>query len=101
MKTTIEITDALLAEARRTAAREKTTLRVLVEEGLREALRRRRSKEEPYRWPDLSFAGDGLAPEMEARGGWAGIRRSAYPDFFLDEGSSVEDDPKGDEGGEA
>lgn len=85
MKTTIEIPDALLAEARRTAAHEKTTLRALVEEGLREALRRRQAKKKPYHWPNLSFHGQGLTPEMEARGGWANIRKAAYPEFFLDD----------------
>lgn len=90
MKTTIEIPDQLLAEARRTAAQEKTTLRALVEEGLREALRRRQAKQKPYHWPNLSFHGQGLTPEMEARGGWARIRKAAYPEFFLDDGHGVD-----------
>ena len=41
MKTTIELSDALLDLAREVAAREHTTLKSLVEEGLRVALERR------------------------------------------------------------
>ncbi len=42
MKTTVEISDALLERARQTAAREKTTMRQIIEEGLRRALAERR-----------------------------------------------------------
>lgn len=41
MKTTIDIADGLMAEAKEVAQREKGTLRDLVEEGLRLALERR------------------------------------------------------------
>jgi len=34
MKTTVEISDAILHEARRVATREKTTVRALIEEGV-------------------------------------------------------------------
>jgi methylthioribose-1-phosphate isomerase len=40
LKTTIEISDALLEEARRVAARDRTTVRSLIEEGLRIVLDR-------------------------------------------------------------
>ena len=36
MKTTIELSDALLAEARKIAAREGVTMRTLIEQGLRQ-----------------------------------------------------------------
>lgn len=85
MKTTIEIADALLVEARGAAAREKTTLRALVEEGLREVLRRRKSRTKPFRLPDLTVRGQTLAPEFAARGGWTKLREAAYPGFFDDE----------------
>ena len=42
MKTTVEISDALLDEARRAAARERTTVRALIEEGLRKVIKDRR-----------------------------------------------------------
>lgn len=82
MKTTIEIAAPLLAEAKALAAREKTTLRCLVEEGLREVLRRKKV-EQPFVLRDASFkGGQGLTPEFEAKGGWARLREAAYPGFF-------------------
>jgi len=42
MKTTVEISDALLNEARQVATQEHTTLRALFEEGLRAAIERGR-----------------------------------------------------------
>ena len=39
MKTTVEISDALLKEARRVAARRNVTLRTLIEEGLRQVVK--------------------------------------------------------------
>lgn len=77
MKTTIDLPDALLADARRVASREKTTLRALMEEGLREALRRRKAKPEPFRLRDASFQGEGLQTDI-AEGDWAAIRDRAY-----------------------
>jgi predicted transcriptional regulator len=63
MKTTVDIADDLLARAREVAQREGTTLRALLEEGLRATLARREQKATSYRWPDLSVAGEGLDPE--------------------------------------
>ena len=49
MKTTIEIASGLLADAKRTAAREGTTLRALVEESLRATLDERRKRRVPFK----------------------------------------------------
>jgi len=76
MKTTIEIPEALLAEAKRAAAREGTTLRALVETGLRQLLRERRLPRH-FELRDASVDGKGLNPDV-ASGGWERIRAAAY-----------------------
>src|SRR5258708_173170 len=63
MKTTVEISDALLDEARRVAGREKTTLRSLVEQGLRRVLQERRAHA-AFRLKKASFKGRGFQPAM-------------------------------------
>ena len=76
MKTTVEISDPLLERARRTARREKTTVRQLIEEGLRSVLAERRRRG-PFRLRKASFRGDGLQPDV-ATAGWDRIREQAY-----------------------
>lgn len=50
MKTTVEIPDELLIRAKQYAARERTTLRRIIEQGLRIVLGGRRSKQKRIRW---------------------------------------------------
>ncbi|MES1244111.1 MAG: DUF2191 domain-containing protein [Acidobacteriota bacterium] len=76
MKTTVEISEDLFARTREVAQREGTTLRNLIEEGLRAALAKREQKSS-YRWPDLSVSGEGLAPEI-SEGSWESIRDRIY-----------------------
>lgn len=76
MKTTIEISDTLLKEARTVVTRERTTLRKLMEEGLREVLKARRKKQH-FRLRRASFAGKGLQPELRDAS-WERIRERAY-----------------------
>jgi predicted transcriptional regulator len=76
MKTTVEISEDLFVRTREIAQREGTTLRNLIEEGLRAALARR-EQQTSYRWPDLSVRGQGLAPEME-EGSWETLRDRIY-----------------------
>ena len=76
MKTTVEIADDLFAHTREVARREGTTLRTLIEEGLRAALARREQKA-TYHWPDLSVTGEGLAPDI-AEGSWEPLRDRIY-----------------------
>lgn len=78
MKTTIEIADALLDEARRVAGREKTTLRSLVEQGLRRVLQERRARA-GFRLKKVTFKGQGLQPDV-ADAGWDRIRALTYGD---------------------
>ena len=78
MKTTIDIADGLFNTARRTAQREGTTLRALVEEGLRRVLGERAHRS-AFRLRRATFKGEGLQPDV-AREGWDRIRDRAYED---------------------
>ena len=64
MKTTIEIADPLLEQARRIAARDGETLRSLVEQGLRAVIAQRSARDKPFRLRDASVKGDGLHPDV-------------------------------------
>lgn len=76
MKTTIEIADSLLEQARRVARRERTTLRSLVEQGLRDTIEKRATNA-PFRLRDASFDGQGLQPGV-SQGSWERIRDLIY-----------------------
>ncbi len=76
MKTTVEIPDSLAAEARQVARREGTTLRALIEAGLRQVLRERRRRVQ-FRLRDARFTGRGLQPAFRDAD-WQRIRESAY-----------------------
>ncbi|HEX9594433.1 MAG TPA: DUF2191 domain-containing protein [bacterium] len=76
MKTTVEISDALLAEAKAVAAREGITLKVLVETGLRQVLQAREARP-PYRLRRATFRGEGLREEWR-EADWADLRDAAY-----------------------
>ncbi len=76
MKTTVEISDALAAEAKAIADRDKTTLRALIEAGLQLVLRERRRRAR-FRLRDASFRGEGLQPEFRGAS-WEQIREAAY-----------------------
>ena len=76
MKTTIELPDELLAQARGVARREGATLRALVEEGLRRSLdARRRSVRRRLDFP--SYGGSGFAIEFRGAA-WHRIRDEVY-----------------------
>ena len=63
MKTTIEIADPLLREARKLAAREGLTLRAMVECGLHNVIAEARNGA-PFKLRRASFKGKGLRPEL-------------------------------------
>ena len=77
MKTTIELSDAALEEAKRVAKREGTSLRALVEEGLRRVLADRRGRRSGFRLRRSSFKGDGLSPEFDGES-WPAVRDAIY-----------------------
>jgi len=76
MKTTLDISDPLLREARAVVARERTTLRALVEQGLRRVLadKKRKSK---FRLRKATFKGQGLHPDVQGLS-WDQIRELSY-----------------------
>lgn len=76
MKTTVEIPDTLLEEARRLATRQETTLRALIIEGLRRIIAERR-RVGTFRLRKATFRGTGLQPDV-AGAGWERIREMAY-----------------------
>ena len=76
MKTTLEIADPLLREARKVAAREGTTLRALVERGLRKVVAEK-GQESTFHLRKASFKGNGVRRELESAD-WNRIRDLAY-----------------------
>ncbi|MFC0862683.1 type II toxin-antitoxin system VapB family antitoxin [Sphaerimonospora cavernae] len=78
MKTTVDIADVLLQEAREMARHEGTTLKALIEEGLRSVLSLR-SGRASFKLTDASVDGEGLQPGM-GLASWEEIRALAYGD---------------------
>jgi len=76
MKTTIDLAPGLLQAAKDRAARDGTTLRALVETGLRRVLEER-SGPGDFSLRDASCGGAGLQPEFRDAG-WEAVRRAAY-----------------------
>ena len=78
MKTTVEISGPLLSQAKAAARRERTTLRALIEEGLRRVLEEG-GDDQPFKLEDRSFdGGGGLTAEFLAAGGWEALSAAAY-----------------------
>ena len=75
MKITVEISDALLGDAKRIAAREGVTVRSLIEQGLRRAVAGRGRSGE-FRLRRATFKGEGLSPEARHLG-WDRLREIA------------------------
>lgn len=75
MKTTIELPDALFAEARRFADDHGITMKALIEQGLREAMAKQEDK--PFKLRDGSVGGNGLTPEFQDAS-WEQIRDMIY-----------------------
>lgn len=76
MKTTVDIADDLLLRAKREAEASHTTLRSLIEDGLREVLSRKAAaKRRPVK--PVTFRGKGLQREFRGKG-WEAIRDAIY-----------------------
>jgi Arc/MetJ family transcription regulator len=76
MKTTIEISDSLLEEARKLAAKEGTTVRAYVEQGLRRIVSERKSRGQ-FRLRRATYKGKGLQPGVQDAT-WERIRETIY-----------------------
>ena len=76
MKTTIEISDSLLDEAKKLAAKEGTTVRAFVEQGLRKVVAERKSRG-VFGLRKAAFKGKGIQPGMEDAT-WERIRETIY-----------------------
>jgi hypothetical protein len=76
MKTTIEISDPLLRDARRIAEREGVTLRTIVERGLRRVVAETRTGA-PFKLRRASFKGRGLQAGL-SDASWDKLRDLAY-----------------------
>jgi hypothetical protein len=76
MKTTVEIPNPVLSQAKAVAQKEGTTVRALVEEGLRKILKEREQKPK-FKLRDASVGGQGLQPPFED-GSWEKIRDAIY-----------------------
>ena len=76
MKTTIQLPDSLFEEARKLAQHERTTMKALVEEGLRRLISERRQRGR-FRLRKATFRGKGLQPHL-AGATWDQIRELSY-----------------------
>ena len=77
MKTTVEISDALLEETKKIAAREDVTVRTLIEQGLRQVVAQHKQRRGRFRLRKATFKGQGLTAEARAAG-WGRIRELTY-----------------------
>ena len=85
MKTTVDIADQLFERARRLAAQQGTTMRALIETGLRAVLEARRAAPARFTLRDASFKGDGLAAGVELEN-WPHVRSLIYDEVTDDRG---------------
>jgi hypothetical protein len=76
MKTTVDISDSLYEEARKIAAGEKSSIKALIEEGLRKGIEERRHRRD-FRLRKATFRGNGLQADL-AGASWDKIREKAY-----------------------
>ncbi len=77
MKTTLDISDPLLEQAKAIAVRDGVTLRSLVEQGLENILAERQKASRPFKLKRASVKGEGLNPEL-ANASWSTLRDIIY-----------------------
>jgi hypothetical protein len=65
VKTTVDIAESMLKEAKLIAAREGITLRALVDEGLRHVIEERAKQKSGFRLRDASYGSGGGVPGFD------------------------------------
>lgn len=76
LKTTIDLSDELAEQAKALALRERTTLREVIERGIRLAVEEAMDGSQ-YHLPDLSVKGRGLQREFRGKN-WKSVLEAAY-----------------------
>ncbi len=76
MKTTVQIPDSLFEEVRALAHREQTTMKALIQEGLRRIISERKRRNR-FRLRKATFKGQGLHPDLK-EASWEQIREKSY-----------------------
>lgn len=76
MKTTVQIPDTLFKEAQKVAREEHTTMKALIEAGLRRIISERRQRER-FKLRKVTFKGRGLQPDFEGTP-WNKLRDASY-----------------------
>ena len=74
MKTTVEIADSLLAEAKALAESGGIPLRQVIEDGLRAVIRSQPQRSSCFKLRDASFGGRQRQPDLS----WRELRRAIY-----------------------
>jgi Arc/MetJ family transcription regulator len=77
MKTTVHIADALLADIQKIAAKRQTTLKALVDEGLRHVIASEGERKKAFKLKDCSVGVKGAAWPLEGKS-WEEVRAMIY-----------------------
>jgi hypothetical protein len=77
MKTTFDLPDPLLDKARRVAASRGTTVKALVETGLRKVIEEHSRPPKPFKLKNASVSGNGLQPAAQGLT-WAQLLEMSY-----------------------
>ena len=76
MKTTVELSDSLLRQVKQIAVKERTSVKALIEQGLRTVVADRKRRRE-FTLRPAAFRGDGLVAGRSLQD-WAAIRELVY-----------------------
>ena len=77
MKTTVDITDSLLKQVKKLAAERNTTMKVIIECALRDALAQKKRQRGKFRLVTHTFKGNGLQPGL-SWDDWSALRSMIY-----------------------